>query len=97
MARKSNGNTTPRSKRTMAPESATVQPSPIQVGPDVDKNVMVAAVAASRPANLDEEIRRRAYELYLQRNGAAGDPNKDWFIAEREIWSRYAVQEHRSV
>jgi len=45
------------------------------------------------PANLDEEIRRRAYELFLERKGAAGDPMADWVIAEREVRARYAGKE----
>jgi hypothetical protein len=43
---------------------------------------------------LDEEIRHRAYELYLQRNGQAGDPVKDWFVAEREVRARHATVGH---
>jgi hypothetical protein len=39
--------------------------------------------------NLDEEIRRRAYELFLARKGAAGDPAADWIVAEREVRARY--------
>jgi len=42
-------------------------------------------------SNLDEEIRRRAYELYLQRNGSSGDPVRDWFVAEREVRARHAT------
>jgi hypothetical protein len=42
-------------------------------------------------ANLEEAIRRRAYELYLERRATAGgeigDENQDWLIAEREILS----------
>jgi hypothetical protein len=45
------------------------------------------------PGNLEEEIRRRAYELFLQRqatgSGENGDENLDWLTAEREIRSRY--------
>jgi hypothetical protein len=47
----------------------------------------VAAGSASRegerPAD-DEQIRRRAYELYLERKGGTGDERDDWFRAERE-------------
>jgi hypothetical protein len=43
--------------------------------------------------NLDEEIRRRAYELFVERKGAAGDPAADWFVAEREVRARYAGKE----
>lgn len=33
----------------------------------------------------EEEIRVRAYMIYLSRNGAPGDPVADWFQAEREL------------
>jgi Protein of unknown function (DUF2934) len=43
--------------------------------------------------NVEEQIRLRAYELYLQRRATAGagsgDENQDWLIAEREIRSRH--------
>ena len=32
-----------------------------------------------------EQIRRRAYEIYLQRNGLPGDPEADWRQAEQEV------------
>jgi len=32
-----------------------------------------------------EDIRRRAYEIYLGRGAAAGDPTADWLQAEREL------------
>jgi hypothetical protein len=32
-----------------------------------------------------EEIRRRAYEIYLERDGRAGDALADWLRAEREL------------
>ena len=52
------------------------------------------------PSNLEEEIRRRAYELYLQRRATAGaedgSEGQDWLIAEREIRSRHGSQERHS-
>jgi hypothetical protein len=33
----------------------------------------------------EEEIRMRAYEIYLERNGAPGDKVDDWLRAEREV------------
>jgi hypothetical protein len=39
--------------------------------------------ADSTPA--EERIRRRAYELYLERGGAPGEEMEDWLRAEREI------------
>jgi hypothetical protein len=42
--------------------------------------------AASVPAAAcDEEIRRRAYEIYLQRGEQPGHELDDWFHAEREL------------
>ena len=32
-----------------------------------------------------EEIRRRAYEIYLERDGLPGDALDDWLRAEREL------------
>ncbi len=32
-----------------------------------------------------EAIRKRAYEIYVERNGADGDPAQDWLKAEREL------------
>ena len=92
MARKTTGNGTTRSKKTALPtEAAAVQPAPVQVVPEVRKNVTAINVAVKKAnVDLDEEIRRRAYELYLERKGIAGDPTQDWFIAEREVRARYA-------
>jgi hypothetical protein len=44
------------------------------------------------PINLEDEIRRRAYELYLQRGTAPGSEAEDWLTAEREIKQRYRKQ-----
>jgi hypothetical protein len=41
------------------------------------------------PINLEDEIRRRAYELYQQRGTASGSEAEDWLTAEREVKQRY--------
>jgi len=97
MARKTTGNTTTtRGKKTGVP----AEPAAVQVAPEVQTEVRKDARKNGKPANLlgnvsvnlEEEIRRRAYELYLQRRAAAGgengNPNQDWLIAEREVRSR---------
>ncbi len=48
---------------------------------EVKKNVV--------PINLDDEIRRRAYELYEERKGAPGNEQEDWLRAESEVLARY--------
>jgi hypothetical protein len=45
------------------------------------------------PINLEDEIRRRAYELYLQRGTASGSEAEDWLTAEREVKQRYRHQQ----
>ena len=38
-------------------------------------------------ADLQEQIRQRAYELYLERGGQEGHAEEDWLRAEAEISS----------
>jgi hypothetical protein len=40
--------------------------------------------------NLEEEIRRRAYELFKERGGEHGRHHEDWLRAEAEVRARYA-------
>lgn len=93
MARKTPGTTTRGKKNASTTETPAVQPAPLEVVPDL-RNKVTPITAAVKKTNLDldEEIRRRAYELYLERNGAPGDPAMDWLTAEREVRSRYASQ-----
>jgi hypothetical protein len=44
------------------------------------------------PINLEEEIRRRAYELSKERGFQAGREHEDWLNAEREVMQRYHQQ-----
>jgi Protein of unknown function (DUF2934) len=98
MARKSTANTTPRAKKTSEPiEPVAVSPIPSQVTSEASLPAITASAGAKKTSvNLDDEIRRRAYELYLERKGMAGDPNRDWFIAEREVRSRYSTRRQHS-
>ena len=40
---------------------------------------------ASKAKPTHEQISLRAYEIYLERNGAPGDPHSDWLRAEAEL------------
>jgi hypothetical protein len=44
-----------------------------------------APIPILRPS--DEQIRARAYDIFLRRGGRPGDPVQDWFSAERELVS----------
>ena len=102
MPRKSTGSTTTtRSRKPAALNGSTpMEPSAVQATPEIrtigEGTPLARMNASASPTvlNLDDEIRRRAYELYLQRNGAAGDPNVDWFVAEREVRARRVVAGH---
>jgi hypothetical protein len=40
---------------------------------------------APNPTHIEERIRQRAYEIYLQREGREGSALGDWLQAESEI------------
>ena len=49
-----------------------------------------AAVVAEPPLVTDDDVRRRAYELYEERGGEQGHDWDDWLRAEQEIRSARA-------
>lgn len=44
-----------------------------------------ACVTTNLHPNLQEEIRRLAYEIYVERGGTDGHDLDDWLLAEAEI------------
>jgi DUF2934 family protein len=46
------------------------------------------------PADLEPEIRLRAYELYVQRGYTNGRAEQDWFEAEQQVLARHAGHKH---
>ena len=50
----------------------------------------VPALAAGNGPT-QEQIRHRAYEIYLARGCAPGDPRQDWLQAERELSEQLVV------
>jgi hypothetical protein len=76
--------------------------SPVPINQNsINQNSMNQTAANQGPnnANLEEEIRHRAYDLYLERRangGDAGDPHQDWLTAEREILSRRNSRDRKS-
>ena len=67
------------------PDGAAEQPAPV-----LELHSAVSTPSASSPMplageSLHEQIARRAYELFLARGGAGGDPFHDWLRAEGEL------------
>jgi DUF2934 family protein len=54
------------------------------------KKTAAAGNGNAIPINLEEEIRRRAYELYAERGFSSGHEHEDWLRAEREVKKRYS-------
>jgi Protein of unknown function (DUF2934) len=69
--------------------------------PTPNSNVTSISSAATAPeskrkqpvADVEGEIRQRAYQLYEQRGSAPGHENEDWLMAEREILARSDSQQ----
>ncbi|MGE5207307.1 MAG: DUF2934 domain-containing protein [Chlamydiota bacterium] len=52
--------------------------------------VKEARRSSSGNGNLEEEIRRRAYELFQERGGEHGRHHEDWLRAEAEVRARFS-------
>lgn len=85
-------------KATRATDSTTpkkrTRKAAVNSEPTNGNGTEVVVVAATSPAIakqtevmpvLEEKIRVRAYELYLQRRGQHGTPEQDWLQATQEI------------
>ena len=65
---------------------STPEPRKLEmVKTDGRKNVLV-------PIKLEDEIRRRAYEIFVERGSIPGNESEDWLTAEREVRQRYQKQ-----
>jgi hypothetical protein len=73
---------------------AEVAATEVKTAPEARKMEVVRSehrknAAPPTPINLEDEIRRRAYEIYKQRGPASGSEAEDWLTAEREVKQRY--------
>ena len=80
-------------KATRADNSATPKKRIRKAKPENGNGTQVEPVTTSPAfANesqsapmVEEKIRTRAYELYLQRGGRGGSPEQDWLQAQKEV------------
>jgi hypothetical protein len=94
-ATRATDNETPKKRsRKARPEegNGTEVAQPVTTAPAIaDPTPEVSALESNTSRNTEhlrapeELIRRRAYELYLQRRGQNGSPEQDWFRALQEI------------
>jgi hypothetical protein len=90
-------------------QAGAAETVPVQVKPEVKPEIKPEAKIVNEPRkklevvkteprrvvpiNLEDEIRRRAYELYKQRGTGTGSEAEDWLAAEREVRQRYHQQQ----
>lgn len=81
--------TTGRSKKS--PNKSLKEPIPITSGTTSLQSTSVSMHTENmlRTPGIDEEIRRRAYELYEERGRQQGLEVQDWVRAETEVLSRH--------
>lgn len=73
----------PKARRSKASVGA---PPPDTLGVLPDTIAMQSGVEGHEPT--EDDIRRRAYERYLERGGGHGTDFEDWLEAEREVRNR---------
>jgi hypothetical protein len=81
-----------RNSEKKAVVSAKAVAEEIAAKPPVDSPHLKTApvrTATPSPAELYDEIRRRAYEFYRERGGQHGSHEADWHRAESEVRSKY--------
>jgi len=71
-------------KRTRTTKSSKAE-KPKATAPEVAK-------ITTEAADMQQAIRRRAYELYLQRGAQDGRDCEDWLRAESEVLERFEAQ-----
>lgn len=69
----------PSTTATLTPHAPPVTPS--AMSKFIDARPVVDALAGPTK----QQIRDRAYQIYLARNGRGGDAAADWLQAEREL------------
>jgi hypothetical protein len=79
--KKSTRRTTPQPENGVHADGKGGSPSVVAVLPEATSNKQVSS-------NVEERIRLRAYQLYLERGGNGGSPEQDWFRAQEEIRGR---------
>jgi hypothetical protein len=70
-------------------QPVTTAPAIAETTPEATALEIAASPTKGHFAVTEELVRRRAYEIYLQRGGRGGSPEQDWFQALQEIAGRH--------
>lgn len=79
------------STRAASPTTTSSTPAPTRTrgnGSAASATAVAGPAVTGRREPTADEIRRRAYEIYLERRGVGGSPESDWLQAERELRGR---------
>jgi len=90
---------TPRTPKNGAPVQTPLVTAASEAQTEIMKDLKKAQPEARKnvfPINLDEEIRRRAYELWEQSGHPDGHETEHWLLAESEILVRYSSPRQQS-
>ena len=86
-ATRANDSATPKKRtRKAKPENG----NGTEVVETVTTSPKLAQGSQAAPA-IEEKIRVRAYEIYLQRGGNGGSPEQDWLTAKNEVCGEQPV------
>ncbi|MDC0714442.1 DUF2934 domain-containing protein [Stigmatella sp. ncwal1] len=72
-------------KASNPPNKEIQKEAPKEPFKEVPKAAASQASEPSRSSPTNEQIARRAYEIYLARGGEHGSNEQDWYQAEREL------------
>src|SRR5580700_1124878 len=75
----------PKAKKPAVDNSTSKQVITIPETSSIPTVRKTVSPSSPTPIDLDDQIRRRAYELYEERGRTPGFENEDWTRAEREI------------
>lgn len=91
----------PSSPAPPTPEKRAKRPAPPAESAAPPARFVAAAPVAFELAPPEhptgDQIRERAYFIYLSRDGGPGDPNADWLRAERELIAERAKSRVRRI
>jgi hypothetical protein len=83
-AKKADDSSSPKKSTARAKSNAATAAAPVEAR-------IPSTLAAVKTMTLsDEQVRARAYELYLERRGNGGTAEEDWFRAEEELRGKSA-------